>query len=255
MFGSQSGFRPHHSTNHALISITEHIRSALDKNNFTCGVFPDFQKAFDTVNLGILLSKLGYYGVRGIAHDLFKTFLTNRKQDTVINGVSLSVLSITHGVRQGSVLGPLLFLIYINDLNHVVKHSTVHHFADDTNLLYSNSSLKSINKCINHNLIVHWLRANRISLNVNKTEIVLFRPKNKIICKNTNFRLSGQKITPTAHTRYLGILMDQHLSWDQHLQMLKQNYHQNYGKLFTSLYLNHISDMAIKSGDSTVTII
>ena len=83
------------------------------------------------------------------------------------------------------------------------------HFADDTNLPYSNSSLKSINKCINHDLrlIVHWLRANRISLNVNKTEIVLFRPKNKIICKNMNFRLSGQKITPTTHTRHLGILM------------------------------------------------
>ena len=131
---------------------------------------------------------------------------------------------ITHGVPQWSVLGPLLFLIYINHLNHVVKHSTVHHFADDTSLLYSNSSLKSINKCINHDLrlIVHWLRANRISLNVNKTEIVLFRPKNKIICKNMNFRISGQKITPTTHTRYLGILMDQHLSWDQHLKMLKQ---------------------------------
>ena len=132
-FGSQFGFRPHHSANHAQISITEHIRSALDKNNFTCGVFLDFQKASDTVNHGILLSKLSYYGVRGIANDLFKSFLTNRKQHTIINGVSSSVLSITHGVPQGSVLGPLLFLICISDLNHVVKHSTVHHFADDTN--------------------------------------------------------------------------------------------------------------------------
>ena len=130
----------------------EHIRSALDKNNFTCGVFLDFQKTFDTVYHGILLSKLSYYGVRGIAHDLFKSCLTNRKQHTIINGVSSSVLSITHGVLQGSVLGPLLFLIYINDLNHVVKHLTVHHFAVDTNLLYSSSSLKSINMCINHDL-------------------------------------------------------------------------------------------------------
>ena len=176
LFESQFGFRPHHSANHDLITITEHIRSALDKNSFACGVFLDFQKAFDTVNHGILLSKLGYYSVRGIAHDLFKSYLTNREQHSVINGVSSSVLSITHGVPQGSFLGLLLFLIYINDLNHVVKHSTVHHFADETNLLYSNSPLKSRNKCINHDLrlIVHWLRANRISLNVNKTEIVLF---------------------------------------------------------------------------------
>ena len=195
LFHSQFGFRPHHSTNHALITITEHIRSALDKNKFTCAVFLDFQKTFDTVNQDILLSKLSYYGVRGIAHDLFKSYLTNRKQHTIINRVSSSVLSITHGVPQGSVLGPLLFLIYINDLNNVVRHSTVHHFADDTNLLCSSSSLKSINKCINHDLklIVHWLRANRISLNVNKTEIILFRRKNNTISKNMNFRISGQK--------------------------------------------------------------
>ena len=134
--------------------------------------------------------------------------------------MSSSVLSIT----QGSVLGPLLFLIYINDLNHVVKHSTVHHSADDTNLLYSSPSLKSINKCINHDLtlIVHWLRTNRISLNVNKTGIILFWRKNNTISKNINFCISGQKIIPATHTRYLGILMDQHLSWDQHLKMLKQ---------------------------------
>ena len=159
-----------------------------------------------------------------IAHDLFKSYLTNRKSHTIINGVKSSILSITHGVPQGSVLGPLLFLVYIDDLNHVVKHSTVRHFADDANLLYSISSLKSINKCINHDLklIVHWLPTNRISLNVNETEVILFRRKNNTISKNTNFRISGQKIIPTTHTKYLGILMDEHLSWDQHLRMLKQ---------------------------------
>ena len=127
---------------------------------------------FDAVNHGILLSKLSCYGVRGIARDFFKYYLTNRKQHTIINGVSSSVLSITYGVPQGSVLGPLLFLSYINDLIHVVKHSALCHFADDTNLLYSSSSLNSINKCINHDLklIVYWLRANTISLNVNKTD-------------------------------------------------------------------------------------
>ena len=100
----------------------------------------------------------------------------------------------------------------------------MYHFADDTNLLDSNTSLKRLNKYINHDLrlIVHWLRANRISLNVSKTEIVLFRPKSKKINKKLNFRLSGQKITPTTHTRYLGITVDKHFSWNQHLKMLKK---------------------------------
>ena len=97
-FDSQFGFRPHHSTNHALLTITEHIRSALDINNFAYGVFLDFQKVFHTVNHGILILKLSYYGARSIAHDLSKSHLTNWKQHTIINGVSLSALSITHGV-------------------------------------------------------------------------------------------------------------------------------------------------------------
>ena len=127
----------------------------------------------------MVLSKLSYYGVRGISHDLFKSHPTNRKQHIIINGMSSFHQPIKHGVPQWSVLGPLLFLIYINHLNHVVKHSTVRHFADGTNLIYSISSLKSIIKYINHGLklIVHWLRENRISLNVNKTKIILFRPK------------------------------------------------------------------------------
>ena len=100
LFVSQFGFRPHHSKNYTLITITEHLRSVLDQNIFTYRVFLDFQKAFD-VNHGILLSKLSYYGVRGIAPDLFKSYLTNRKQQTIINGVSSSVLSIREESRKG----------------------------------------------------------------------------------------------------------------------------------------------------------
>ena len=100
----------------------------------------------------------------------------------------------------------------------------MYHFADDTNLLYSNTSLKLINKYINHDLklIVHCLFANRISLNVSKTEVVLFRPKSKKINKKLNFCLSGQKIIPTTHTRNLGIIVDKDFSWNQHLKILKK---------------------------------
>ena len=118
---------------------------------------------------------------------------------------------IEFGVPQGSVLGPLLFLIYINDLNQAIKFSRVHHFADDTNLLLVDNSLKKISKHINHDLklLTTWLRATRISLNTSKTEISQFRPKS-----NLNFRISAQYILQTTQVKYLGLTMNEHLDWD-----------------------------------------
>ena len=142
LYEHQYGFQKKHSTNHALIDITEKIRSALDQNIFACGVFIDLQKAFDTVNHDILLHKLDHYGIRGLPNKWFQSFLSGRSQYTSIKDKSSNKLPTTHGVPQGSVLGPLLFILYINDLNKAIIHSYVHHFADDTNLLYCNKSLK-----------------------------------------------------------------------------------------------------------------
>ena len=147
----QFGFRELHSTNHALFSISEKIRNALD-NNFACGIFVDLQKAFDTVNHEILFKKLEHYGIRGLSNSWFKSYLSNRKQYVTINGFKSDSTSINIGVPQGSVLGPLLFLIYINDLHKSIKHSLVHHFADDTNLLYINNSPKAVKKYVNLDL-------------------------------------------------------------------------------------------------------
>ena len=130
------------STKHALIHITEKIKEALDQGLLACGVYIDLQKAFDTVNHSILLDKLNYYGVRGIANDWLKSFLTNRKQFITINAVRSGNLSITREVPQRSVLGPHLFLIYINDLHKAIINSHVYHFVDDTNLLIDKSPPK-----------------------------------------------------------------------------------------------------------------
>ena len=134
-FNYQFGFRNHHSTNHALISITEKIRKALGEGKFASGLFLDFQKAFDTVNHKILISKLEHYGIRGLPLHLFQNYLEKRTQFIEINKKSSDVLPINHGVPQGSVLDPILLLIYINDINGIVNFLKIHHFADDTNIL------------------------------------------------------------------------------------------------------------------------
>ena len=168
IYDLQFGFRQKHSTNHALLSMTQQIRDIIENGNIAIGVFVDFQKAFDTVNHNILLKKLIHYGIRGTANKWFESYLTKRKQCVSIAGQSSEYRFINHGVPQGSVLGPLLFLVYINDLHTCIRHSTVRHFADDTNLLYSNDRNKPRNRNIVRNLnkdlksLNHWLLANKI---------------------------------------------------------------------------------------------
>ena len=130
----------------------------------------DLQKPFDTVNHQILWAKLNRYGIRGVPNDWFKSCLSNRSQYVPGNGQESGLAAINCGVPQRSVLGPLLFLLYINDLNQAIKFCKVHHFADDTNLLCLSNSIKKLNKLVNADLkhLVNWLNANKISLNVKK---------------------------------------------------------------------------------------
>ena len=137
---NQFGFRRLHSSYMALMLMGDKITKALDNGDYVIGIFLDFSKAFDTVNHEILLDKLSHYGVRGNAYDWFKSYLSNRSQYVTYNGVASSTKNITCGVPQGSILGPLLFLIYINDLYNVCQESVPILFADDTNLFYSAST-------------------------------------------------------------------------------------------------------------------
>ena len=222
IYNLQFGFREKHSTNHALFSITEKIREALDNNNFACGICIDLQKAFDTVDHNILLQKLNHYGIRGIANNWFNSYLSNRTQFVSINGFQSKTKNISIGVPQGSVLGPLLFLIYINDLNVAINYAIVHHFADDTNLLITGKSLKTIKKHTNIDLklLCNWLKANKISLNSSKTEAILFRHPNKNIDYDLKLKIDGKRIFLTNSVKYLGIHLDPHLHWKYHIHEL-----------------------------------
>ena len=124
------------STDHALVSLTENIKYSLDNNRFGCGILIDLQKAFDTVNHNILLSKLEHYGIRGTALNWFQSYLSERKQFVLVNGHSSPTCDIICGVAQGTVLGPLLFLININDLPNSSKLLSFFLFADDTNIYF-----------------------------------------------------------------------------------------------------------------------
>ena len=162
-YNLQFGFRLNLSTNNALLSIIENIQTDLDNGDFAAGVFIDLKKAFDTVDHDILLKKLEYYGVRGLLKDWFQSYLKNRKQFVSVNNSTSNTKEITTGVPQGSVLGPLLFLLYyINDLHKSVKHSKTYHFADNTNIMQSNKSLDVLSK---------WPKGNELSHNISKTKL------------------------------------------------------------------------------------
>ena len=154
-----------------MTDITNRIQEACHSGQCACGIYVDFTKVSDTVNHNILPNKLAHYGVTGIENNWFKTYLTNREQHVTVSGQASENALIAFEVLQGSVLGPLLFLIYFNDLNQAIKSSRVHHFATNTNLILEVNSLKKINKHIKYDLkvLTTWLKANRISLNTSKT--------------------------------------------------------------------------------------
>ena len=173
----QFGYRLNTSTSNALMSITENIQTHLDKNELTVGVFIDLRKAFDNVNHDILFTKRDHYGIRGLANDWFRSYLKGRQKFVFIGNQASTIKEIVPGVPQGFCLGPLLFLIYINDLHSCLKYSKACHFADDTNITLSDSLQETLAKRMNYNLrkLSMWLRANKIYLNVEKTELVVFR--------------------------------------------------------------------------------
>ena len=192
------------------------------------------EKAFDTVNHHILISKLNQYGISGKSKDWIASYLRNRTQQVKLNGVKSNDKIITCGVPQGSILGPLLFTIYINDMHKALPNSSVFHFADDTNLLFSSTTSKKIHKVINNELklLFDWLCANRLSLNVAKTEFIIFRPPRKKLEKRIYLTLNGVKLYESPKIKYLGIILDNRLTWKHHIHELSKKLNRAVGMIY-----------------------
>ena len=204
---------------------------------YACGIFIDLQKAFDTVNHSILLQKLQHYGIRGIINDWFSSYLLNRIQTTQIGTVVSDKETVLSGVPQGSVLGPLLFLIYINDIHNSTDKLKFSLFADDTNLLYADNDLRSLETTVNHELIklYNWLTANKLSLNVKKSNFVIFHSHQKRLDYQVDLKIfdnhsnTFSSLEHKNYVKYLGVLIDSGLTWKDHIDHVASNISKSIG--------------------------
>jgi retron-type reverse transcriptase len=182
LFKNQYGFRKGHSTSLALHHLFDNITKAIDQKEYTIAVFIDLSNAFDMVNHEILINKLKHYGIRGLSLDWIKSYFGNRQQYVEYNGAYSSYNSIKCGVPQGSILGPLLFLIYINDLCNASNIVELILFADDTNIFFSHNNLPLLMNIINSemNKLSEWFRANKLSINAKKSSLLLMNKRRKV---------------------------------------------------------------------------
>ena len=219
----QFGFRKRHSTGEALMEAIDQCYKNIDLRNFVVGIYVDFEKAFDTVNHDMLLAKCYHYGLRGPMYKWLTSYLLGRKQFTVVNRCSSAVAPLVSGVPQGSILGPLLYLIYVNCIQNVSHDFKPRLFADDTNLFLIATKLNELQIKANLALdqLSNWCSANKLKINASKTCYSLYRSK-KTISSPFDFKLvlNGLEIQQTQCSKYLGINIDDDLNWQTHINFL-----------------------------------
>ena len=230
--GTQFGFRQKHSTTHAFLKFLDKVAHSIDNKLHTIGIFLDFSKAFDTINHKILLQKLSHYGIRGKALEWFDNYLTDRKQYVSINSQDSYEKAISCGVPQGSLLGPLLFIIYINDFQYSSEIMSFILFADDSNIFYSHQNPQSLLNIVNNEMkrVQNWINANKLSLNVGKTHYMLF--SNKLKSLPGNVLINNTTLSQVESTKFLGIYIDSDLSWKMHFDYLCKLLSRNTGILY-----------------------
>ena len=219
---NQFGFRKNFSTSHATTLLVQNITTSFEKKQSMIGVFLDLSKAFDTIDHKILLQKLMHYGVKGLPLEWFSSYLNDRTQQVVCNNRLSDILKIKCGVPQGSILGPLLFLIYVNDFCRCVTKGKTIMFADDTNLFSSESSYEKVFQVANEELksIDNWLTANKLSLNINKTNYIVFCTPNSKLPGQHALQLRNREIKKVVSVKFLGVIVHEHLSWKPHMEAL-----------------------------------
>ena len=223
----QSGLLKHHSTATCMLNNTDECYKGFDLGKLVGLVFIEIKKAFDTVDHQILLKKLMLYGVQQCELSWFKSYLTNCKQFCMINGTESDIGDIDIGIPQGSCLGPLLLILYINDLPQAIKQSTISMYADDTSLCYQVSNMTQLIEAINMDLkeLDTWLQGNKLSLNVAKTHSMLLstkQRKNTHKSRNETFHLKirGNELQDATKAKYLGVVIHCSLDWREQIQSI-----------------------------------
>jgi retron-type reverse transcriptase len=216
---AQYGFRSSFSTENALHEIVDRLYSAFDSNHFGVGIFLDLAKAFDSLDRRVLYRKLACYGITGVEGDWFRSYFANRQQYAVCGNSESTMLPVNFGVAQGSIIGPLLFIIFINDIVHCSTELRFIVYADDTNVFMSSQDMESLMHRVNVELekVRLWFISNRLTLNSGKSQFMLFHRKRRTVPDRViPVNIGGVVIERVQQTKFLGVQIDCNLTWEAH---------------------------------------
>jgi hypothetical protein len=222
LYEGQYGFRKLRSTTDAILDLTGNILNGFNRNMYTIGLFLDMSKAFDSIKHTTLLTKLYKYGIRGLPLNWIKSYLMGREISVIFNGLYSDRFKINYGTPQGSVLGPLLYSIIANDMTKCLKFCSCIMFADDTTIYISGSNIKFLYSKMNEDLksLTKWFNFNSLSLNVDKSSHIVFKLQNRNPIIDRTLHVDGENIKRVSETKFLGIMIDEHLNWNKQTQYL-----------------------------------